>query len=145
MLTDSEVVDRAKTKGFAFAVNPFHRKNNYGVLDVQGGFVYADKACQFALYKLQTLGVKTILGGPEGTFAAFLRDKSSNIIGVRTLDGVSHYSLLTIMACGGWTPSLVPELDNLCETTAGSVCIFQLQKGTPLWDQLSPQNFPTWT
>ena len=138
-------VSRAKADGFTFAVNPFNRKNNFGLLDTQGGFVYSDKACRFALHKARTLGVKAILGGSKGTFANFLRGSDSRVSGVQTADGVSHEAELTIMACGGWTPSLVTQLDNLCETTAGSVCIFQLPAGSALWDRFAPQNFPTWT
>ncbi|KAL4898972.1 hypothetical protein BDW74DRAFT_171818 [Aspergillus multicolor] len=145
VLNNPDHVSRATDKGYGFAVNPFNRKRNYGLLDIQGGFVYADKACHFALHKAQQLGVQFVLGGSQGTFARFLHDESSRIVGVETADGVSHAAELTIMACGGWTPSLVPQLDNLCETTAGSVCIFQLPLGSPLWDRLAPENFPTWT
>ncbi|RDW61111.1 uncharacterized protein DSM5745_10609 [Aspergillus mulundensis] len=145
VLNNPDHVARAAANGFGFAVNPLKRDQNHGLLDLQGGFVYADKACCFALHKAEQLGVEFILGGSQGTFAGFLHDGSSRIAGVKTADGVSHPSELTIMACGGWTPSLVPQLDNLCETTAGSVFMFQLQPGSPLWDRLAPENFPTWT
>ncbi|KAH7159548.1 FAD dependent oxidoreductase [Dactylonectria estremocensis] len=131
-LSSPSDVKRAKADGFDFAINPFRRKKNFGVVDTQGGFVYADKACRFALHK-------------AGKFAAVLRDEDSRITGVRTADGVSHSAELTIMACGGWTPSLVTELDSLCETTAGSVCIWQLPAGSALWDRFAPERFPTWT
>ncbi|KAF4997117.1 hypothetical protein FDECE_12161 [Fusarium decemcellulare] len=145
VLSNPTDVSRAYADGFGFAVNPFNRTNNSGVLDTQGGFVYADKACRFALHKAQSLGVQVILGGSKGTFSAFLHDNDSRISGVRTADGVSHSAELTIMACGGWTPSLVTQLDNLCETTGGSVCVFQLPAGSPLWGRFSPERFPTWT
>jgi sarcosine oxidase/L-pipecolate oxidase len=143
-LTNLSDVDNAKANGFEFAVNPFHRLKNYGQLDMTGGFVYADKACYFALHKAETLGVKPVLGGSKGTFLTLLRDQSSRVVGVKTADGVSHPAELTIMACGGWTPSLVPDLDNLCETTCGSVSIFQLPLGSQLWERFAPQNYPTW-
>uniref|UniRef100_A0A0B7JQC7 FAD dependent oxidoreductase domain-containing protein n=2 Tax=Bionectria ochroleuca TaxID=29856 RepID=A0A0B7JQC7_BIOOC len=145
VLTDPTDVDRAKASGFDFAINPFNRQDNFGILDIQAGFVYADKACRFVLHKAQSLGVQTVLGGAKGTFAGFVQDTTSKITGVRTADGIVHGAEMTIMACGGWTPTLVPQLDNLCETTAGSVCVFQLPKGSPLWDRLAPENFPTWT
>ncbi|KAF9887175.1 hypothetical protein FE257_010429 [Aspergillus nanangensis] len=138
-------VDRATKQGFGFAVNPFNRKNNFGVLDTQGGFVYADRACCFALHQAKALGVNLILGGMKGTFSNFLGEANSHITGVRTADGVSHCAELMIMACGGWTPTLVPQLDNVCETTAGGVCIFQLPPDSTLWDRFAPENFPTWT
>ncbi|KPM37044.1 hypothetical protein AK830_g9523 [Neonectria ditissima] len=145
VLTTPSDVDRVSSDGFAFAVNPFNRKNNFGVLDTQGGFVYADKACRFALYKAETLGIQMMFGDVKGQFSSFLSNSDSRITGVRTADGVAHSAELTIMACGGWTPSLVPELDSLCETTAGSVCIFQLPPNPNLWDRFAPENFPTWT
>jgi sarcosine oxidase/L-pipecolate oxidase len=58
VLTNAIDVSRAKADGFGFAVNPFYRKNNFGILDTMGGFVYADKACQFALHMAEILGVQ---------------------------------------------------------------------------------------
>jgi sarcosine oxidase/L-pipecolate oxidase len=51
---------------------------------------------------------------------------------------------MTILACGGWTPVLLPELDGLCEATAGSVMLFKIPEGLPLWDRLGADKFPTW-
>lgn len=146
VLTHAREVARAVENGLGFAVNPFKRsaQKNYGLLDMTGGFVYADRACRFALHKAKSLGVKAILGGPAGTFVSLLRDSSSGVTGVRTSDGSCRSARLVVMACGGWTPSLVPQMDNLCETTAGSVSIFQLPPGSPLWSRLAPENFPTW-
>ena len=145
VLNNPSDVERATADGFGFAVNPFDRKENYGLLDTVGGFSYADKACRFALYKAEQLGVQTLLGGSKGTFSSLLRNSHSQVVGVQTRDGVAHPAELTIIACGGWTPSLIPQLDNLCETTAGSVSIFQLPPGSALWDRLAPERFPTWT
>jgi sarcosine oxidase/L-pipecolate oxidase len=144
-LHEPEDVARARAKGFGFAVDAFDVKDKCSILDTQSGFVYASKACHFALHKAQKLGVKLVLGGSAGTFTKLLQDGDSRITGVQTADGTSHPAALTIMACGGWTPSLLPQLDNLCETTAGSVAMFQLPKNSPLWDHFAPENFPTWS
>lgn len=149
ILTNPDHVKRAEAEGFGFAVNPFHRKpeENHGVLDTWGGMVYADRACRFALYKAEVLGVNLVLGGAGGTFSRFLHaeNDANKVVGVQTEDGVSHRAALTIMACGGWTPSLFPALDGLCETASGSVSIFQLPPGNrALWDRFAPENFPTW-
>ncbi|KAM3497230.1 hypothetical protein MY10362_009413 [Beauveria mimosiformis] len=117
----------------------------YGTLDVQSGFVYADKACHFARHKAECLGVKFDLGSLRGAFSGFLEDVNGHITGVKTADGASHTSELTIMACGGWTPGLLPQLDHLCETTAGSVFMFQLPPDEALWNKFAPGNFPTWS
>lgn len=148
VLTNLNDLKRAEDDGFGFAVNPFNRKleSNFGLLDTSGGMLYADLACRFALHRAEKLGVKLVLGGNKGTFSRLLRRGSNQVVGVQTEDGISHLAALTIMACGGWTPTLIPELDGLCETTAGSVSIFQLPSGNKrLWDHFSPDNFPTWT
>lgn len=147
-LTDRDQVKIAEANGFRFAINPFRRpiEKNYGLLDTTGGMVYADLACRFALFKAQQLGVKVVLGHKTGTFSHYIRETTSGkVFGVQTQDGTSHSAKLTIMACGGWTPSLVPQLDGLCETTCGSVSIFQLPKNNKqLWDRFAPDVFPTW-
>jgi sarcosine oxidase/L-pipecolate oxidase len=147
----------AADKGMSFAMDPFHRekraKPNVGVLDATGGMAVADKACRFALHKARELGVKFIFGPEEGYFEAFCYERGSasssgasqRVIGVRTRDGKTHKAAMTLMACGGWTPVLVPQLDGLCEATAGSVALLKIPRDSPLWPRLSPDNFPTWT
>jgi sarcosine oxidase / L-pipecolate oxidase len=144
-LSKPKDVERAKSQGFEFALNAFDLKDNSALLDTQSGFAYADKACRFALHKAQTLGVQFIFGESKGKFLSFVEDTDSQITGVRTADGIVHRAELTIMACGGWTPSLITQLDNLCETTAGSVALFQLPPDKALWDRFAPENFPTWS
>ncbi|EXA30897.1 hypothetical protein FOVG_17773 [Fusarium oxysporum f. sp. pisi HDV247] len=107
-----------------------------------GGHVAADKACRLALYKARKHGVKFIFGR-QGAFDSFLR-RGGKVVGIRIKDGEEHNAKLTIMACGPQTPLFVPELDGLCEATAGSVAVFKIPKTTPLFDQFSPGNFPTW-
>ena len=143
-----EDIQKAEAEGFLFAMNPFNRdpKLNYGCLDTYGGCVYADRACRFVLHRIEQLGVKVVLGDPEGTFSRLLRHPDTyKTTGVETADGAIHAASLVILACGGWTPSLVPQLDGICETTGGSVSIFQLPHGNKkLWDRFAPENFPTW-
>ncbi|KAL7903863.1 FAD dependent oxidoreductase [Trichoderma velutinum] len=148
VLTNPEHVKQAEDEGYGFAINPFRRPTaeNFGLLDTKGGMVYADRACRFALYQAEKMGVKFVLDSQQGALSRFLyASDSDRVIGVQTLDGTFHFAELTIMACGGWTPSLIPELDGLCETTGGSVAIFQLPAGNKqLWDRYAPENFPTW-
>jgi sarcosine oxidase / L-pipecolate oxidase len=146
-LMDHEQVSQAIRAGFGHAINPFNRHlaKNFGTLDTMAGFVYADRACRFALHKAQSLGVKTLLGSPQGVFRSFVYDSNSKVTGIKTADDCSRPASLVVLACGGWTPSLLRQMDNLCETTAGSVCIFQLPKDAPdLWARFAPENFPTW-
>lgn len=144
-LRDPDDVTRARARGFGFAVDAFNIKQGCSILDTQSGFVYADRACHFVLHKIKSLGIQVILGGPKGTFSSFLQNEKAQITGVRTADGVSHAADLTIMACGGWTPSLVTQLDHICETTAGSVTMFKLPPDSSLWKRFAPENFPTWS
>ncbi|OAA38967.1 FAD dependent oxidoreductase [Beauveria brongniartii RCEF 3172] len=143
-LITNEAKDReiAKSKGLEHALNPF-AKETVGILDTTGGVVVADKACCFALYKARKLGVKFILGSEAGTFSSLLRvEAKGKVSGIKTADGKEHPAHTVIMACGGWTPSLVPELDGLCETTAGSVVLYKIPEGSPLRQRFSHANFP---
>ncbi|EXJ83397.1 hypothetical protein A1O1_07019 [Capronia coronata CBS 617.96] len=151
---DPAHVQLAQEKGFGYGIDPFHRRQRgqsyLGVLDTTGGTLLADKACYFALHKAKTLGVRTIFGPQSGTLESFIYSSSSSsshdtktVTGIRTLDGKSHYSSFTIMACGGWTPALLPELDSVCEATAGSVVIMKLPDH--LARRYSPHTFPSWT
>ncbi|KAI9730745.1 MAG: hypothetical protein M1834_005714 [Cirrosporium novae-zelandiae] len=147
VLGNPEEVARAKRDGWVHAIDPFNRAKDgkhTGYLDAMSGFVYADKACRYALHKAKGLGVKFTLGDPQGKFQAF-KEENGKITGIETADGLFHPAKLTIMACGGWTPSLVPEMDGLCETTAGSVATIQIPRDSPLYSRFAPENFPVWT
>lgn len=144
-LHNLEDIKRAESSGFGFAIDAFDIQKTSAILDAQSGFVYADKACCFVLHKAEKLGVKFVLGPSQGLFQNFLEDTDGGINGVKTADGASHPAELTILACGGWTPTLLPQLDHLCETTAGSVAMFQLPPDQALWDRFAPENFPTWS
>lgn len=147
----SKPEDRMKATelGFGSALDPFNRKSRgkpyNALLDTIGGLCYADKACLFALHKARALGVKFIFG-EQGTFKNFTYSVSdpNEVIGVKTADGVGHGAALTIVAGGGWTPTIVPELDGLCETTGGSVLFYKIPRGSPLWDRFSSKNFPSY-
>ncbi|OQE12322.1 hypothetical protein PENVUL_c001G03004 [Penicillium vulpinum] len=103
----------------------------------------ADKSCRFALHKARTLGAKFIFGEEAGCMKELCYE-GSKVIGVNTRDGKTHSAEMTVLACGGWTPVLLPELDGLCEATAGSVILFKIPRESPLWDRLGPKQFPTW-
>ncbi|OCF39391.1 hypothetical protein I317_06819 [Kwoniella heveanensis CBS 569] len=119
-----------------------------GFIDTSAGFTYADKACAWARHLAEKAGVKFVLGPEEGKFDDFLREDGSlgkRVKGIRTADGREHSADVVIVAGGGWTPSIVPEVENLLETTAGSVITIQLPKDRQdLWDQFSPERFPVW-
>lgn len=139
---EAEDIAIANLKGFGHSLNPFARET-VGVLDTTGGVVVADNACCFALHKAKKLGVKFILGGDEGTFSSLLRaEEITKVSSIRTADGKQHRAETLIMACGGWTPSLILELDGLCGTTARSVLLYEIPKESPLRQKFSHANFP---
>ncbi|KAL3463587.1 FAD dependent oxidoreductase [Aspergillus heterothallicus] len=146
--TTSRDIQLAEKAGLGYAVDPFRRasrgQNNVGVLDTTGGLAVADKACRFALHKARALGVKFILHPVAGKLDSLRYDTSSSVVGIQTSDGTLHDASMTILACGGWTPAILPALDNLCEATAGSVALFKLSPGTPLFDRFAPERFPSW-
>lgn len=143
---DSDHVRIAEEQGFAYAIDPFERRERgqsyLGVLDTTGGTIVADKACRFALHKACQLGVRTVFGPQSGAFDSFVRDDEQGVVGIRTVDGVIHHGSRVIVACGGWTPALIPSLDSVCETTAGSVVIMKLPPD--LAHRYSAAQFPSW-
>ena len=146
--TDAEDVAAADRRGVGYAIDPFRRhernKLNVGVLDTTGGLVVADKACRFALHKARSLGVKFVFDPQAGAFESYWHDKDGTVADVKTQDGRSHPAKKVVMACGGWTPALVPQLDGLCETTAGSVIMLAIPPDSPLLERFAPDNFPSW-
>ncbi|KAL2815808.1 FAD dependent oxidoreductase [Aspergillus cavernicola] len=150
--TDPRHQEIATAKGLGDAIDPFRRKtagkSNVGVLDTTGGFVVADKACRLCLHKAYRLGVTFVLDPVAGAFESLYYGPGSGssikVIGIKTKDGQIHHAAMNIIACGGWTPSLIPQLDDLCEATAGSVAILKIPRESPLFDRLAPNNFPSW-
>lgn len=139
---DASHVKIAEEKGLGSAMNPFSKKA-LGVLDTTGGLAVADKACRYALHKAKSLGVKFILGPQSGS----LKDitySGTKVTGLETADGKHHPASMVILACGGWTPSLLPSMDGLCETTAGSVIILKIPEGHPLRERFHHSRFPSY-
>lgn len=140
----------AEQKGFGFAIDAFGRErrglSNAAVLDTTGGTAIADKACRFALHEARCLGVKFVLDPVRGAFKTlrYSGDAHRKVIGIETADGIIHHAHMTIMACGAWTSSIVPELDGLCEATAGTVAMIKIPRSSHLWDRFGPENFPSW-
>lgn len=145
---DPKDVALAVAKGRQYCMDPFRRSqrglNNVGLVDTIGGTAIADKACRFALYKAQRLGVKFTFGVETGCLVNLVHD-GGRVMGINTRDGKLHKAKLVVLACGGWTPSLLPQLDGLCETTAGSVALLKIPKSSPLYNRFAPENFPSWT
>jgi len=147
---DQESEAIAREHGWELAMDPFQRRGKgkaySAVLDTTGGMANADKACRFALHKARHLGVKFVLDPEAGMLKSLYRlpGEEDTVGGITTGDGKTHHAALTILACGGWTPMLLPTMDGLCEATAGSVVMLKIPKGSTLWDRFDPKLFPTW-
>ncbi|CAJ2504666.1 Uu.00g120600.m01.CDS01 [Anthostomella pinea] len=146
---DEQDLQRAKERGWAHKLDPCRRQERLGVhkavLDSTAGFVYAYKSCAWAQHLAVKAGVKMVLG-PERGKVTGVSSRDNHPV-VSTADGCEHVVDLVVVAGGGWTPSLVPEVRDLLETTAGSVVTVQLPKDrNDLWDKFAPENFPvvTW-
>lgn len=131
----------------ASKIDPFARIEKElptdGYLDMTAGYVLASRACAFALHLCQEAGVQTYLG-PEYGMKELIR-RGGKVTGIVTQDGSSHSADLVVVACGGWTPSLLPEIEQLIETTARSVLSFRLPaKREDLWNEYSSDSFPAW-
>ncbi|KAK3628570.1 hypothetical protein LTR56_018513 [Elasticomyces elasticus] len=131
----------------ASKIDPFGRLDRAlptdGVLDMTAGYVLASRACSFALHLCQKAGVKTYFGADHALRRLVQHD--GRVLGIESADGNKHIADLVIVACGGWTPSLVSQAEQLLETTSGSVLSIRLPEDRPdLWDKYSPEKFPVW-
>ncbi|EKV04227.1 putative sarcosine oxidase [Penicillium digitatum] len=151
-LSDESRREDARMNGIpSTKLDPFDRSQRGlgidGIFDGTGGYVAADKSCSWVLHLCQKLGVRTKLG-KQFAFREFIRE-GSRITGVKTgVEGTAFPADLVIVAAGGWTPSIVPEVADLLQTTAGSVVKIQLppQNERPdLWKKYSSSEFPCWS
>ncbi|CAI7635823.1 unnamed protein product [Penicillium pancosmium] len=133
--------DLAADRGLSSYMNPFRQKDRgkrpVGVLDTTG-------ACRFALHKAREEGARFVFGPQAGCLQSLCHE-GSKVTGIITRDGKTHNATMTILACGALTPVLLPELDGLCEATAGSVVLIKIPPESQLWNRLAPENFPTFT
>ncbi|KAK0637800.1 L-pipecolate oxidase [Lasiodiplodia hormozganensis] len=153
----SRAADAVSRDGIpATKLDPFGRRARGlpvdGVLDATGGYVLASKACAWALHLCAAAGVKLRLGPEQGRYVRHATGVSPTtgkrcVTGVVTADGTTHPASLVVVACGGWTPALLPDADELLETTAGSVLTVRIPKDErpDLWDKFAPENFPVWS
>ncbi|KAL1762840.1 FAD dependent oxidoreductase-domain-containing protein [Schizophyllum commune] len=145
ILSSEEDKKRAKDAGLLDRLAVFKWEGD-GVLDMTGGYTVADKACAYAQYLCTKAGVKFVFG--EAGKVVNLVKEEGKVVGVKTADGQTHRADLVILACGGWTPSLLPEVCDRLETTAGSVVQIQLppkDERLDLWDKFSPERSVVWT
>ena len=129
-------VDNLRARG----LDPIH-----GCLDTTSGVLYASRGCQFAKYLCESMGVKFVLGEPEGKMKCFLKSPESNykVGGIVTMDNVEHPADLVVMAAGPWSTSLVGELEGINEASSGNVMVFKIPEDRKdLFEKYRSRNFP---
>lgn len=81
-----------------------------------------------------------MLGSKEGKLNDLVIEgvrEKRHVKGLRTADEKEHLEDVTVISCGGWTPGVIPEVDGMLQTTAGSVITFQLPKDRDnLWKKV---------
>ncbi|KAM0748516.1 FAD dependent oxidoreductase [Meredithblackwellia eburnea MCA 4105] len=136
---------RGAENGLLDRMRPFPKGTcEHAVLDTTSGVVLADKCCAFALQLAKRAGVRFHFGSAHKLTSIVYTDAAeSKVAGITTASGASHRADFTILACGGWTPSLLPgSLDGLLEATAGSVAVLEVPRH--LRAKYSAENFPVW-
>lgn len=149
-LNDPADLKRANVAGYGHKISfglDLKKKipNIQGVLDTTSGVLYASRACQYAKYLCEQMGVKFILGNEKGTFDSYIYTDYSEkeVGGIITKDGKSHLADLVVVNSGPWTTSLVPELDGINEGTAGNILILKIPDNRKdLKVKYSARNFP---
>lgn len=135
----------------ASKIDPFNRMprnlSTDGIFDATAGYVLASRACAFALHLCRRAGVEFHFGASNALESIHCSSDKTRVAGIITASDATHSADLVILACGGWTPTLLPsKVSHLLETTSGSVLSIRLPKDRPdLWDRFAPANFPVWS
>ncbi|KAJ5214943.1 hypothetical protein N7468_010622 [Penicillium chermesinum] len=123
--------------------------NTNGFIDINAGITIADKACVYARFLCEKLGVKFVLGDPAGKIDRLMVEdtgSSKRVKGIKTVDGLTHTGDLVIVAAGSWTASIIPEAHQTVEATAGTVMFIDIPPHRQdLRDKFHPDNYPVWS
>eukprot|EP00054_Salpingoeca_dolichothecata_P008660 m.49097 g.49097 ORF g.49097 m.49097 type:complete len:450 (+) comp17877_c0_seq1:149-1498(+) len=112
-----------------------------GYFNQNAGWAEASNAVVWMVEKCQKLGVKLVTGPSQGKVEHLIEEKTSRkVLGVKTCDGEYHYADLTIVACGAWIPSLVPETQPLMQAVGQPVVYLQTPPTSQ--PQFDSANFP---
>ncbi|KAJ4186392.1 hypothetical protein NW755_007687 [Fusarium falciforme] len=107
------------------------------------------KACIYAKFLCEQVGVKFVLGDPQGKLTSLIVENdglNKRVAGIKTSDGLRHFGDLVIVAAGSWTASIIPEAHKTVEATAGTVMFIDIPKHRQdLWKKFHPDNYPVWS
>ncbi|KAJ8291776.1 L-pipecolate oxidase [Rhodotorula toruloides] len=92
-----------------------------------GGWAASRDAVVEAIDLSRKLGV-TFVSGEAESLIICPGPNGSDVKGVQTVDGREYRADYVIVACGSWTPKLLPELATNCLPTGQTVATVQLSK-----------------
>ncbi|BGP35375.1 hypothetical protein JCM10296v2_007211 [Rhodotorula toruloides] len=92
-----------------------------------GGWAASRDAVVEAIDLSRKLGV-TFVSGEAGSLIICPGPNGSDVKGVQTVDGREYRADYVIIACGSWTPKLLPELATNCLPTGQTVATVQLSQ-----------------
>ncbi|PRQ70834.1 FAD dependent oxidoreductase [Rhodotorula toruloides] len=92
-----------------------------------GGWAASRDAVVEAINLARKLGV-TFVSGEAESLIICPGPNGSDVKGVQTVDGREYRADFVIVACGSWTPKLLPELATNCLPTGQTVATVQLSK-----------------
>ncbi|BGP43490.1 hypothetical protein JCM10449v2_007525 [Rhodotorula kratochvilovae] len=90
-----------------------------------GGWAASRDAVVEAIDRSRGLGVKVLAGEAE---TLLYGEDGKEVRGIRTRDGRTLEADFVILACGSWTPQLLPELATNCLPTGQTVATVQLNE-----------------
>ncbi|GAA5863522.1 hypothetical protein JCM3774_006511 [Rhodotorula dairenensis] len=93
-----------------------------------GGWAASRDAVVGAIDLARSLGVKFVAAEAETLLFRSSDPQHPDVRGILTTDGRYFEADLTILACGSWTPKLLPELKDACLPTGQTVATIQLTK-----------------
>ncbi|ROW15584.1 hypothetical protein VPNG_02161 [Cytospora leucostoma] len=151
LTTDLGHVSSANSR--MFHIDPFRReerdKADSGVLDSLGGTVLIENVYRFVIHKARTLGIKFILGPPEGAVEKIEHtgrgtDGVRDVKGLRTRDGKTHDLDNAVWASEDSIPNITSPLDTTATRSIETTAVVRIPTDGELWEQFSPDNFPSW-
>ncbi|GAA5985364.1 hypothetical protein JCM10908_006947 [Rhodotorula pacifica] len=93
-----------------------------------GGWAASRDAVVATIDLARSLGVNFLTGEAETLLFRSTDPQQPDVRGVLTTDGRYFEADVTILACGSWTPKLLPELKEACLPTGQTVATVQLSK-----------------
>lgn len=107
-----------------------------GYFNPVGGYAESGKVVAKLVAQARRSGVSVI----EGVGLRRLRMRAGRVIGIESTDAVTRRADLVVIACGAWTPTILPHLRGVMQAVGQPVLHFGVD--TP--QSFRPPRFPPW-